>query len=176
MPLTWVELGEITASGMLHISHFSCLIFSWWICLKFIKEAGTQTVIGNTSKNTSRVMKKEVVELLTEEWLTLPFSILQPCFPILSFTIQTRGKPSQVAASPEQQWRTPRGTRGSWQYCLAYCWQDGFLHVLEWINFPPSYRRRNILFSSVKQFLGRLQVTAQWCSTEENCHTGQIIL
>lgn len=86
---------------MLHISHFSCLIFSWWICLEFIKEAGTQTVIGNISKNTSRAKKNEVVGLLTEEWLTLPFCSLQPCFPNLSFPIQAQGKPSQVAASPE---------------------------------------------------------------------------
>lgn len=67
-----------------------------------------------------------------------------------------------------------QGTRGSWQFCLAYCWQDGFLHVLEWMNFPPSYRRRNILLFSVRQFLERSQIIAQWCGTQrELSHRGK---
>lgn len=57
-----------------------------------------------------------------------------------------------------------RGTRGSWQYCLAYCWQDGFLHVLEGINFPPRYR--NILQGSWRD----CKSLHSGMVSRENCH------
>lgn len=56
-----------------------------------IKEAGNQTV-RDISKNISRVMKREMVELLTEEWPTLSISRLQPRFPIFMFYNQNSGQ------------------------------------------------------------------------------------
>lgn len=50
-----------------------------------IKEAGNQTVIRDISNNVSGVMKREMVDLLTEGWPTLPTAGLQPCFPIFKF-------------------------------------------------------------------------------------------
>lgn len=104
--------------------------------------------------------KKGAVELLTEEWLTLPFSSLQPCFPNLSLTIQTLGKPSPGGCSEKHS--------GWW---AGHPW---LLAVVLGINFPPSYRRRNILLSSIKQFLERSQVPAQrWGTQRELSHRGK---
>ena len=57
-----------------------------------IKEAGNQTVISAICKNISRVIKREMVELLAEELPTLHTSRLQPCFPTFKFYSQNSGQ------------------------------------------------------------------------------------
>lgn len=83
MPLTLLEFWGISASGILHVSQFNCLVFSWWIWINWrMKEAGNWTAIRDTSKNIPRTTEWEMAELLTEECpLLCLFPGYTPAFP-----------------------------------------------------------------------------------------------